>query len=268
MKIVFRVDASVEMGSGHIMRCLTLADELKQQGVDTTFITREHVGHLAETILSKGHKVTLLSAPTQNYQMHEDDVAHAHWLGDHWKQDAEDTRQAIIDSRPDWLVVDHYGIDARWHSALREKVSKILVIDDLADRQLDCDMLIDQTYGREMDAYLNKTPEDCRLFLGSRYAILKPIFSELRFKAIGKRKSFEGIKRILVSMGGMDSENDTVIVLEALAKIKWQHSIKIDVVLGSQAPHLQSVKQWVKESSLRGYSIIRCDRYGETNDRS
>lgn len=248
--MILRVDASIEMGTGHVMRCLTLADELKSQGAEITFISRAHPGHMGDAISNKGYKLYSLPAPTDTYQVREDDVAHASWLGVTWEQDAEETRLVIGDSKPDWLIIDHYGIDVRWHKILRDQTDQIMALDDLADRPLDCDILLDQTYGRQGDDYQALLPPSCKMLLGSRYAMLRPEFPELRATAIIKRKENNGINDILVSMGGMDPENVTATVLEGLLEVDWKHKPVIDVVLGGKAPNLQQVVATAKKSTL------------------
>lgn len=249
--MVFRVDASIDMGSGHVMRSLTLADELRKHGAAITFITRAHPGNMADAIKKKGYELCLLPAPSFDYKQRKDDVSHASWLGVTWEQDIEETRFAMGDSKPEWLIVDHYGLDARWHRELRKQVGQILAIDDLADRPLDCDMLLDQTYGRQEDDYLQWVPSNCQMLLGSRYALLRPEFSVLRSAAIEKRKVFNGINRILVSMGGTDPENVTATVLKGLSGIDWQQNPVIDVVMGGNAPHLDEVIELPKKSTLK-----------------
>jgi UDP-2,4-diacetamido-2,4,6-trideoxy-beta-L-altropyranose hydrolase len=238
------------MGTGHIMRCLTLADELKGHGAEITFITRAHPGNLGDVIIKRGYELCLLPAPADTYQVRKDDVAHASWLGVPWEQDAEETKQALDGSSPERLIVDHYGIDARWHRELRNKVGRLMVIDDLADRPLDCDMLLDQTYGRQEDDYRKWVPSRCQMLLGSRYALLRPIFSELRSMAIVKRKAFNGINRILVSMGGMDPDNVTATVLEGLSFVNYEQKPVIDVVMGSKSPHWRQVVTQAEKSVL------------------
>jgi len=238
------------MGSGHVMRCLTLANKLRSRGAEITFITRHHPGCMVDDIEKERHKVILLSVPNAIYQERSDDVGHASWLGVSWEQDAEETSLAIGDSRPDWLIVDHYGIDARWHLELRNQVGQIMAIDDLADRTLDCDMLLDQAYGRQEDDYWQRVPSNCQMFLGSRYALLRPEFSKLRAIAIEKRKAFNGVNRILVSMGGMDPDNVTAIVLKGLSGVDWKRNPTIDVVLGGNAPHLEEIVVFAKKSAL------------------
>lgn len=250
MRVFFRADASIQMGSGHVMRCLTLADELRVQGAVIKFITRAHLGNIADAISKRGYELSLLPVAADTYKMRPDDVAHVSWLGVSWQQDAEESMLAIGDSVPDWLIVDHYAIDERWHNKLREKVGKIMVIDDLADRCLDCDILLDQTYGRQVEDYLKVVPPVCQMLLGTRYALLRPEFSQLRPMAVTKRKLFNGIKRILIAMGGMDPENVTATVLEGLTRVDWKEKPVIDVVLGGNAPYLEYVVKMVKKSNL------------------
>lgn len=250
MKVCIRVDASLQMGSGHVMRCLTLADEIKRLGGEATFITRAHPGWMDSAIKRSGHEVVLLSAPTADYLIRQDDVTHASWLGVAWEQDAKETTQAIGTSRPDWLIVDHYSIDSRWHKELRDHVGQIMVIDDLADHQLDCDMLLDQTYGRKEEDYKQWVSSSCQMILGSHYALLRPRFAKLRPKAIEKRKKFNGINRILISMGGVDADNVTAKVLKEIAKISWKSEPIIDVVMGDKAPHLNEVIKQAEELPL------------------
>ncbi len=249
--MTFRADASIDMATGHIMRCLTLADELKGQGAEITFITRAHPGNMGDVIIKRGYELCLLPAPADTYQVRKGDVAHASWLGVPWEQDAEETSLSIGASMPDWFVVDHYGIDARWHKALRDKVGKIMVIDDLADRLLDCDFVLDQTYGRKVEDYKPRLLSRCQMLLGSQYALLRPRFSELRPKAIEKRKVYIGINRIMVSMGGLDPENVTATVLEGLSGVDWTHMPAVDVVLRGKAPCLQRVVTMARKSRLK-----------------
>lgn len=248
MNVVFRVDSSKEIGSGHVMRCLTLAEELEQNGANITFVMRAHLGHMAEAVLSRGFSYVLLEEPNVDFHPAVDDVAHAKWLDVQWLDDAKETIDALgCGGRPDWLVVDHYSIDRRWHRELRKHVNNILVIDDLADRELDCDILLDQTYGRKEIDYKLIVSGACRMFLGSQYAMLGSKFLELRHVAVEKRKHIDSIRRILVCMGGMDLENVTADVLSALALVHWKRQPIVDVVLGCQALHLTEIRHYAEE---------------------
>ncbi len=225
------------------MRCLTLADELKKSGSEVLFITRAHKGHLAEAIKSHGYEVRLLQEPAPGFRSLSGNTSHAEWLGVGWEQDAAETIQAFHKKKPDWLVVDHYALDVKWHKAMRNSVRNILVIDDLADRKLDCELLLDQTFGREAGDYLRLVPENCLKLLGTRYALLRPEFSELRSQAVAKRKRFDVVRHVLVSMGGTDPANVTSTVLRGLAKVRFHTPLQVEVVLGSKAPHLEDIRQ-------------------------
>lgn len=252
MQIAIRADASIEMGIGHIMRCLTLADELRQcYAASVLFISRAHRGHLAELIRLRGYDVHLLPEPVVGFRPAQDDVNHANWLNIHWFEDAEDTIEVVRHLKPDWLIVDHYAIDARWHRLLRPHVKHILAIDDLADRQLDCDILLDQTYGRQEKDYQSLVTRNCRLLLGSSFALLKPEFLKFRPQAINKRKSFSGIKRILVAFGGTDPQNLTSKILESLAQIDWITVPSIDVIMGGQSPYIDEIDKKIKNYPLK-----------------
>ena len=244
--IVFRVDASIEMGSGHVMRCLTLADALKTEQRECLFLIRPHPGNLSDIIASRGHRTILLSKPEQFVQKKEDDVDHAPWLGASQSQDAQETISGLKGIHPDWLIVDHYAIDQRWHKLLRPYSKNIFVIDDLADRVYDCDLLLDQTYGRNETDYRQLVNKKTRLLVGSQYALLRPEFAKLRVKAIAKRKNYIGIRRILVSMGGTDPHNITAKVLQGLVEVQWQIQPVVDVVLSSRAPYLNKIIEQAK----------------------
>lgn len=241
MKIFIRTDASYTIGSGHVMRCLTLADAL-QKYAEIVFVCREFPGHMQEIILQRGYEVLLLQAPSEEYLMQDDDLTHAAWLGVSWFQDANETIDKIGNAQVDWFVVDHYGINFRWHNKLRFLVKNFFVVDDIADRKLDCDLLLDQTFGRLTGDYNSIVSSKCEKLIGAKYALLRPEFAVHRLTAIEKRKSSLGISQILITMGGSDPDNVTAIVLEGLNLISWSTPLKIDVVMGGNALHIEVIK--------------------------
>ena len=243
------------MGTGHAMRCLTLADELKRLGTKCTFITRAHPGNMADAMKERGYETVLLPKATEAYQSRQDDVAHASWLGVSWEQDAEETGATIGASRPEWLIVDHYGIDARWHKKLRAQVGKIMVIDDLADRPHDCDLLLDQNLGREVSDYANLVPDHCMILLGPKYALLRPEFATLREYSLQRRKDAK-IHRVQISMGGVDQHNATGKALAALNECQLPIDCRITVVMGQNAPWLDDVKRQAKTLPWRTEVLV------------
>ncbi len=229
MTIIFRTDASLQIGSGHVMRCLTLADELRQRGADIMFVCREHPGHLIDLIVGKGYPVARLPQAEVVYVPMPDDVAHAAWLGSSWQQDAADTITALERTKPRWLIVDHYALDRRWEETLRPHVGKIMVIDDLADRTHDCDLLLDQNLYQQMETrYGTAIPESCHMLLGPRYALLRPEFATAR-KNLRQRDFL--VKRVLIFFGGVDPTDETQKTIQALASIP-NREFEVDVVVG------------------------------------
>jgi UDP-2,4-diacetamido-2,4,6-trideoxy-beta-L-altropyranose hydrolase len=250
MKIAIRVDASIQIGIGHVMRCLTLAKVLKENGAQVSFICREYPGHIQDYINKQDFIVKLLPTPETEYVTQKNDPDYAPWLGVSWEKDTEQTKEVLGDKIFDWLIVDHYGIDYRWHESLYSCTKNIMVIDDLADRKYNCDVLLDQTFMRKKEAYLSVLPTHSQLMVGTDYALLRPEFISLRLKAIGKRKHSDGIARILVCMGSMDPNNFTSLVLAGLGEVEWKEKPIIDVVLGSAAPKLKLIIDQAKKHIL------------------
>jgi UDP-2,4-diacetamido-2,4,6-trideoxy-beta-L-altropyranose hydrolase len=239
-RVIFRVDGSVEMGMGHLTRCLTLAGALSEKGVRSCFLMRRHAARLAELVERDGHAVRLLPDPeTWTPATAQDAGLHAHWLPTTWQRDAEQTCEALDELGPvDWLIVDHYALDARWERICRREGLRILAIDDLADRPHDCDVLLDQNLVRQMDArYRDRLPETCEQLLGPRYALLRPDFLAQRRQLMERDGK---IRRILVCYGGSDPTNETAKAVEALANLAVP-SIAVDVVIGISNPHAESV---------------------------
>jgi UDP-2,4-diacetamido-2,4,6-trideoxy-beta-L-altropyranose hydrolase len=246
MRVIFRNDASLDIGIGHVMRCLTLADALRAHGANCHFICREHPGHLLDQIRKRGFTATALPScePGDRRQGETDALqpAHAHWLGCDWQTDAQQTGEILAPLKPDWLVVDHYALDSRWEHALRAHYGKLLVIDDLADRPHACDLLLDQNLGREAIDYANLVPEHCTVLAGPRFALLRPEFAALREYSLRRRES-PAMKHLLITMGGVDRPNATGQVLEALKTCPLPADCEITVVMGGQAPWLDQVRE-------------------------
>lgn len=240
--ILFRVDASLNIGTGHVMRCLTLAEMLRQNGAHCHFVSRAHEGHLNDLIAAKGFALSGLPAANDSGKNHKD------WLGVDWQTDAHDTRRAIGPAIFDWLVVDHYALDAKWEAALAPHCQHILAIDDLADRPHECTLLLDQNLGRKPEDYKGLTPPECRLYLGPAYALLRPEFRAWRQKSLSRRQQNAGLKNMLVTLGGVDQHNITGAVLTALKACPLPRDVKIRVVMGPKAPWLSDVK--AKAASL------------------
>lgn len=237
MRVLFRVDASLAMGSGHVMRCLTLARALSGQGHLCQFLSREHVGHLHAHIRDQGFELISLAMG----QGSDHDLSHAHWLGATQDEDIQACLPAIAAFKPDWLVVDHYALDQRWERAVLPVGCRVLVIDDLADRQHQCDVLLDQNLGRSAEHYQGKVPEPCQVLAGPHHALLRPEFARLRDASLARRED-AALQQVLITLGGVDQHNHSAVILESLKRCQLPADIRFTVVLGASAPHLQAVR--------------------------
>ncbi|MFH2135417.1 MAG: UDP-2,4-diacetamido-2,4,6-trideoxy-beta-L-altropyranose hydrolase [Pseudomonadota bacterium] len=233
-----RVDATANIGTGHFMRCLTLAEELKKQGCLIRFVSRDLPPHLCSLLEAKGMEFIALNNETSSAGT--DELAHSAWLGTSQAQDASETLVAIADQAWDWMVVDHYALDARWESTIRKQAKQIMAIDDIADRQHDCDVLLDQNYYRDMEArYDGKVPARCRMLLGPRYALLREEFRILRAQVQSRTGE---VKRILMFFGGVDAGNYTGQAIDALSGLDIE-GVEVDVVIGAQHPRRTEIEQ-------------------------
>lgn len=233
MKVLIRSDSSIEIGSGHLMRCLTLADQLRAEGADVVFACRDLPGGLFELLEGHGYRYVSLSF---------DEVG-----ADIQYCDAKATitaATALYSGGFDWLVVDHYGLDVAWERMLRPHARRLMVIDDLANREHDCDLLLDQNYYRDLkQRYQGLVPAQCITLLGPAYVLLRPEFICARRRL---RQRDGTVSRILVFFGGSDATNQTQKVLDAL-RILSRPDILIDVVVGINNPHQHEIKATCNE---------------------
>lgn len=238
-RIAIRVDASYTIGTGHVMRTLTLAQALRQRGATLEFVCREHPGNLIDMIKQQGYLCHSLPLPAVASDA-GNGTAHTAWLGAHWQEDAAATKQALSHAHYDWLIVDHYAIERHWEQHLRATGARLFAIDDLADRHHDVDALLDQTLHRTLDAYQPLLPAQTTIFTGSHYALVRPEFGSLRSSTLQRRATQPNpTGRLLIFFGGADQQNLTGTALRALCSVNpFQH---IDVVLGGTAPHADDV---------------------------
>lgn len=238
-EITFRADASLDLGTGHVMRCLTLADALAKTGARCRFVSGCQKGNLNGLIRDKGYVV----CETPDLP------------GNDWAADAEFTLSAVRDS--DWLVVDHYGLDYRWERHLRAGVGKLMVIDDLADRGHACDLLLDPTLARAISDYDGLTSPSCRFLLGPGYSLLRPRFGELRERSLARRE-YPGIEEILVAMGGVDQPNVTGRILSQLDG-QLDPGTSVTVVLGGGSMHVEAVRSLAACAASRIRLLVGVD---------
>jgi UDP-2,4-diacetamido-2,4,6-trideoxy-beta-L-altropyranose hydrolase len=246
MRVAFRVDSSLDIGTGHVMRCLTLANVLHQQGFQCSFICRVHPRHMLEQLKQSEHTVHELPLHHSHAAIPSDQPHPAKpyesWLGASTGIDAEQTLNILSQERPDWLIIDHYAIDRNWEVLVKPMCKQIMVIDDLANRQHVCDLLLDQNAGRLPEHYQLLAPVACKLFMGQEFSLLRSEFLQLRQYSIQRRLAAP-LNSLLISMGGIDQGDYTSKVLRTLAHAQLPSSLQIRVVMGANAPFLQAVQE-------------------------
>lgn len=261
--VVFRVDASLAIGSGHVMRSLTLAREIRAKGGTCTFICREHTGHLIDSIRDAGFACESLGMPNGNgggSSLLTPDLSY--WLGVTPESDAHDCIPILDRVQPEWLVVDHYGLDHEWENLVASHVGRIMVIDDLANRKHQCDLLLDQNLGRKAADYKKLVPLTCTVLVGPMHALLGPEFSRLRNQSLLRRK-VTSLDSIVVAMGGVDAPNATGKVLEALKRCALPPHTRITVIMGLLAPALESIKLVAATMPYSTQVLVNIDNVGD-----
>lgn len=222
LSVVFRADASIGIGWGHVMRCVTLAKAIVASGGSCIFLCRDVAGNLVEWIRAQGFEVLVLKSQTE-------------------LTDAAECRDKLVASRRfDWLVVDSYQLGRVWELSMQGVAQRLMVIDDFSNRSHEADLLLNQNLDVTRDDYDRLTPAECVTCTGPEYALLRPEFAAGRDALLshGERQ-----KRLLVSMGGADAGDSTSWVLEALDRLPLPADWEIAVVMGGTAPALENVKK-------------------------
>ena len=234
-RVVFRTDASTLIGSGHVMRCLTLAEALRCEGAEVVFWCQRMPGHLGDEVRKRKFALT--------------------WMDDAGQADpAERTHR--MDGGIDLLIVDHYALGGAWEKTMRPFVRAIMVIDDLADRPHECDLLLDQNLLPDMERrYQNLVPDDCRLLLGPAYALLRDEF----YTAEATAQERNQVTHLLIFFGGGDPDNLTASALRELEGL----DVTADVVIGAGNPHRCDIEALCRDSSDRWSLHIQTDRMAE-----
>ena len=249
MNIAIRTDSSTLIGSGHLMRCLALAERYRKDGNSVTFVCRDLLGNMAYLVSDKGFALTMLPAAEERPDL----TGYAKWLTVTQEQDADETIAAIKKiGLIDRLVVDSYAIDSIWEKRLRSYVTKIMVIDDLANRQHDCDILLDQNfYLNKESRYQGLVPEYCQLLLGPKYALLREEFYQVR-KSMRVRDG--QLRNILVFYGGVDATDETSKAIQALQNLRdtgLLHDVQVTVVVGASNERKEDIASRCKQAGFR-----------------
>lgn len=212
----FRADASVQIGTGHVYRCATLAAELRRRGWRTALATRSLPERLASAV-DRVHDTVIELPATLDFN---DEVAY-------WREHEDGM---------DVVVIDHYSIPATWEVQAAEAGARVMVIDDIAAGFHAADVLLNQNLGFDPVDYDGLIRPTATLLLGPRYALLRPEFAKARANV---RREAVRLARVLVFMSGADAHNLTSTVVAALLPLK---ELAVDVVCGPAYPGLADLQ--------------------------
>ena len=249
MNILIRTDSSKMIGSGHLIRCITLAQRYHKDGHNVIFLCRDLVGNMSGLVQQKGGRLVKLPAACERFEL----VGYAKWLTVSQEHDAAETVGVV--KKLGWidrLVVDSYAIDYTWEKLLRPYVGEIMVIDDLANRQHDCDILLDQNFYLDKESrYEGLVPKHCRLLLGPKHALLREEFYQVR-KSMRSRDG--QLRNILVFYGGVDATDETSKAIQALQNLcdtDVLHDVQVTVVVGASNERKEDIAGRCKQAGFR-----------------
>lgn len=237
MRIAIRVDASADIGTGHVRRSLSLAKALRDQGVEVRFIVRALGIDSATLIEREGFADTVVLYPPDGAFVADSKVPHAAWAQVSAERDVEDTSSALASFAPDWVILDSYAFDCTWHRGMANALGcRIAVIDDLADRSLAAECVIDHNFHPDHAAkFGSRLEKGTTLLSGPAYAMIDPSYAEAPRHVLN-----DEVHSVGVFMGGIDARNDSLAVLEALDEAGWHGPI--EVVSTSHNPAIDELK--------------------------
>lgn len=236
MRLAVRVDGSVQIGTGHITRCLSLALALRAQGAEVEFIVRDLGSDAGAPLRAAGFPVQLLPPPS-GLPLPGDGPAHAAWAGVSAEQDASQTLQCLAGRPPAWLLIDHYAFDAKWHRQVADGLHcRLAAIDDLGDRNLAVDLLIDHNHAADHHVkYAARLGAGTQILGGPQYALLAPEYLDAPRCKVGDR-----VDSIGIFMGGVDTGRYSERALEALELLGYSGAV--EVVSTRANPHLDALR--------------------------
>ena len=241
---LFRTDASRTIGIGHVMRCITLAAALQEKGVACVFACRPFDGNLIRLIEESGFVTVCMTSP-RNKDV--DSGNYESWLGVSYESDAEETNSILASIKPEWVIVDHYGIDERWENIVKQACKHIFVIDDLANRRHACFAILDSSFGRDTQDYVGLVDTNTPVYAGPTFCILRPEFPLMRRK-MESRNYGQPLKNILITFGGADVGSVTIQTLEDLERVDVCNDLSIVVILGPISTHYEIIRKMASNS--------------------
>lgn len=249
MSVLIRCDASPEIGTGHVMRCLALADRLAAAGALPVFVARRMFPNLAERIAAAGFRLAMLPEVPSDNGDRAGVIPHADWLAASWRDDVDATLAVAAETAARWVVVDHYGVDRMWQAAARAGGLRVAALDDLADRAHDADLLIDPSLADDPHGrYAGLLPEGRQRLLGPRYTILRQEFAEPPERGAERA---DAPLAYLLAFGGVDAAGMSLRALAAL-EAEARPSDMVDVVVGGQNADRAEIE---RRAAGQGWSV-------------
>jgi UDP-2,4-diacetamido-2,4,6-trideoxy-beta-L-altropyranose hydrolase len=230
MRVAVRADASGKMGIGHLRRCLSLLNALSDLGAQTFIVSRSHDGVAADVMRNEDVDVRWLPAPNSDIACEDGrETQYTQWAGVPWLQDADETIDALRAFAPDWVIVDHYALDAQWHDRVRSALKcRIFAIDDLGDRELSADILLDANASPSHSIkYEGRLQRQTKLLTGLRFALFSKSYQDAASYIF-----CEEVRSIGIFMGGGDPLGLSSQVLRILRE-DVGFAGEIEIVIGS-----------------------------------
>ncbi|EJC82695.1 pseudaminic acid biosynthesis-associated protein PseG [Rhizobium leguminosarum bv. trifolii WSM2297] len=243
--LVFRCDGSISIGSGHMMRCITLAETLRNFGYRSHFICRELEGNLISVVAERGfevHRLLLVPQPAIDLESTQEEAFHE-------QADALECREIMKAIQPERVIVDSYALGSGWAKNAVPMGCDVLVIDDLADRPLLCDIVLNQNFGRQVEEYDHLLSSGCKRLIGPLFALIRPEFAQARSRSLSRRRG-QSLQHLLIAFGATDPDNCSGKVLAYLLEQRPFLVQRITIVLGAQAPHFADVLQRARTAPI------------------
>jgi len=237
-RFAFRADASAEIGTGHVRRCLTLAEGLREHGADCVLVMRDLGVDVDALVDSTGVRLVKLRAPRREFTPAGGDPVHAAWARIGWREDADETVAALADAPPTLLLADHYAFDARWHDRVRTGLgSRLAAIDDLGDRPLAVELIVDPTLDADHRAkHRLSAPSAPKILGGPDYALLASAYRHRRPFPVGRT-----VESVGIFMGGSDIDNATILAWQAV-RMTLGPDLPIEIATTRANPHLAALQ--------------------------
>jgi UDP-2,4-diacetamido-2,4,6-trideoxy-beta-L-altropyranose hydrolase len=248
VRFLIRCDSSIQIGSGHLSRCLILAKLLKKANHDVALVCRELKGNLVDLAKAQNVQVFTLDAPS--YDGDTDNIPYGEWLEVPLEQEISDFSKLVDSYQPDWVIADHYALDTHWETSIQTKALKLMVIDDIF-RKHSCDLFLDQNFNLQHDQKTKKlVPQECKRLLGPEYALLQEDFLK---NPVDKKNIQDFPKNVLIFFGGSDPANATLRFLKIIPKI-LDMGQKYKIVVGRSNPKLDEIQSEAKK--LKSVEIL------------